>query len=1739
EDHGDSDRLNTRASQLSVARASLFDRAGQPAPAAADWQRAHSLATPHAPELARHAARTLLARAGDDVAAERRWIDALLAARPPALERARLLARRADIRRGEPTPDLAAALGDLREALELTDDTSADEAIEIRRRAYVLEAELLAQSGDRRARAQALASLALMAARAPDRAGSTINRIEVEIAAAAAWLAADEPAAALPHGGRAHAQLTAEVPVALRREVLVTLGEAAWRQRAWSDVIGAYRGLIEDPGPEAPRLGTFRYRLAVAADRTADQALALETLRPLVDELETARTAAPELQGLALRLFADLAERAGDLGGAATALERFAALTIESSATARADAMYRAGELFRRADRADDAIRCLEAALRISDTHLPALDALEAAWRERGDVERVAVILGRKVAATARHPARQKPLLSRLGDLQAQLGRPDVALATHQRALEIDPGWRPSLRYVTVCLRDAGQITEAAAGLAQLSGELPNDAVVDGAIVARERQIAVIALAELVLTADEAQLDAIREVARTALERTSLDAPARANRTEPGEGSSPLAITFTEVAGALARLRGEVPPDANRPEEDTQSSRRSSSKQLGGARSLRDAAARDRASGKVDDALATLETANQVSPGDPVLLRELVELATQTSDHEAAARHLDALAALSTGARRGDVLLELADIYYDRLEDPLRAREAMRAAADALGSGARRDATLRMLASEASTHLAWDVAVEALFSIAVEKRTAADVRGLAIALTRAGRDAEGIAVVEDAGSRLEDGGELLSHLRSEAARKASLANLFEQQAATAPGGDAGELRDEASDLRAAVAPGLRPPTGAPAGFPPIGEPPDEASHETAAGPASALPPTEAEIPEARTTTIRGTGNEKLPASPGTYSITRGKVPSQPPIARLKLVSIPDPAPHPAPARLTDDDPNAGWVSVSDPRIQSGPIQLPTEPAVDSRVPDPPSVVIAGTPAEAAFVLDLAAASADRDRLLAARREHPDDPSVLLAVLAHLGNREPELRRDILEDAARTSKGRGLAIALHELALLSREGRDPSRATALWTRAHEVDPAYAPAWMHLADALAAADDLETARELYERVAGSPEYDDTRRTFAAGRAEALGRDQSIVAGEIRPRAESELTRATLLSDAEDLPGAIAAAERAAAADPTSSGALELLERLYLESGDVTSASEAIGRQLVVIDDLAKRATLWQRRARIYRDTLGRDAEAYRCLKEAHACSPADAEIAYQLRTAAMVRGEWALAASLLYREISAATNPRDRGALHLELALIYEERLDAARAVDRAALLEAAARARTAAAESDESPDLSALLDRAEAAGDLETALVLAHQLWLAEPGHPSAFRLLANLHRTSGDLAALAELTSVRSSHAESPDDRATAWLDVARLAEEIGASDQAARAYDLALIEDPAHVGALDARGALAFRIGDFATADLIYRDLGPGESVLGDDELALRRSIIAEQLGRDSEALDHARVAAVAAPGRRDVLIRVQELATRCGDLDTALAAARSVLDLVPLDDDEAQLATSFALVELQRQAGDIEAAVRQLEHILRDHPLHVPTLEALAELQIARSDWAAATRYLYQLVPLAPSPSTRAECLYRLGEAVLVHLGDTDRADDVFLRASDLDPTHVPTLRRLLDVYWRADDPGALVEVASELASKNALANGLANESSLGYALVAAALLGDTQLAQQIGIALGDEAPHYVAAALAELAGRAGRLQLVSASTAVAELAHRGMIDLPKLRAAAAGTPVANVLA
>jgi tetratricopeptide (TPR) repeat protein len=657
-----------------------------------------------------------------------------------------------------------------------------------------------------------------------------------------------------------------------------------------------------------------------------------------------------------------------------------------------------------------------------------------------------------------------------------------------------------------------------------------------------------------------------------------------------------------------------------------------------------------------------------------------------------------------------------------------------------------------------------------------------------------------------------------------------------------------------------------------------------------------------------------------------------------------------------------------------------------------------------------------------------------------------------------------------------------------------------------------------------------------------------------------------------------------------------------ALELLERLYLEIGDSSAASETIGRQLMVTEHATARSMLWRRRARMYRE-LGREPQAYRCLKEAHACDPDHPDHAYELRCAAMARREWGLAASLLLGEIAAATADRDRAALHFELGLVFDERLgDAEQAIRNyeialaldptipavhaplARQYEAQGRHREAAfhfekaassggslpisaatgvgreagapsplfaiatdsgessnpelAYQQEVPEPSPAPDLATLEQQLEDALTLGdrgairaagRRLWQHSPGNAVAFSALAREYRADGDLWALIEITAVRAAMTAEGSQRAPLWIDVARLAEQLGEDPQAARAYDLALIEDPASPTALDARAGLAFRVGDFATAEMIYRDIEAADSILPADELLLRRSVIAESLERSDEALTFAQAAATAAPGRIELQRRVQELATRAGDLATALSAARSVMALVPPDQEHEVLGSHFTLVGLLHAIGDHAGAVANLEYLLRDHPGNRDVIAALASVQADRGDWTAACHYLALLVPLASSLQERALRLFELGEVFLTKVGDLERADDAFLRASDLDPGCVPALRRLVDSYWRADHLRSVVDITADLAARGALFEPEMEPVTLGRAALAVAIADDFSLAGQILGALGVEAAGSVVAALIELVGREHELTVGNACEALRVLHQAGVIDLHAIMAMA----------
>jgi tetratricopeptide (TPR) repeat protein len=409
-----------------------------------------------------------------------------------------------------------------------------------------------------------------------------------------------------------------------------------------------------------------------------------------------------------------------------------------------------------------------------------------------------------------------------------------------------------------------------------------------------------------------------------------------------------------------------------------------------------------------------------------------------------------------------------------------------------------------------------------------------------------------------------------------------------------------------------------------------------------------------------------------------------------------------------------------------------------------------------------------------------------------------------------------------------------------------------------------------------------------------------------------------------------------------------------------------------------------------------------------------------------------------------------------------------------------------------------------------------AGDTDAAFRRAEKLWARLPGHREAFEVLAAPARSKGDLRILGALIGARA--AAIPDGRARAelWFDLGQRHLTRGDHAEAARALDRALIDDAEHGGALAARAELAFRSEDWSTADVLYAHLGPHHSKLAVDELLLRRSEIAEKLGRQRDALALAQAAARLTPPRLDAAMRVGALASALGETQIATAAAAAAVKMIPADDPARLAAGRLVVADLHKKTGDAQAAIAQLEQVLTDDPLNAVALDGLVDLYRTIGDPQKGLRHLRTLIAHTERPELRARRLHQLG-MLLADTGDHAAADDAFLRAADLDPGEAGTMRRLLDTYWRAGEVDDLVEVATELAQRNLLLDGETAPPTLARTAIAVAASAALHLARRIVGHLGDDAPLLLARALAELATPRGDLDINAGVAALDDMLSR----------------------
>jgi tetratricopeptide (TPR) repeat protein len=400
-----------------------------------------------------------------------------------------------------------------------------------------------------------------------------------------------------------------------------------------------------------------------------------------------------------------------------------------------------------------------------------------------------------------------------------------------------------------------------------------------------------------------------------------------------------------------------------------------------------------------------------------------------------------------------------------------------------------------------------------------------------------------------------------------------------------------------------------------------------------------------------------------------------------------------------------------------------------------------------------------------------------------------------------------------------------------------------------------------------------------------------------------------------------------------------------------------------------------------------------------------------------------------------------------------------------------------------------------PEQMRLLALFEAAGDSDEAAELLHQLvvtTIEAAGDPAP--LLARLRNAARAAAGATRLADglTRAAASQTDDDQAAAWLreaaslrtgldDVGGAAEALLAA-LARRPGDEALMAEVETVlGDLGARGRLRAAL---------ERHLA---TKTGAARLPTLRKLmrLCEELGDDDALHEHAAETrrlepAAAARVNLGALVRAVATPPRASDEDRGVAIARAEARLrsLPADDVRSVRAARRRLGELYREAGRLGDAFAELAAVLSEEPSNVPVLRALVDVAELDGRWLDAAQLIERLSHLVTAPGQRATLLYRAGEIYLEHLGNREAATTCYLKAVDLDHTHAPTLRRLVDYFFREGDDLSVAEMAAALDGKGQFAVPATRVGTRARAALATAITGDLRCAARLAAALDGSA-------------------------------------------------------
>lgn len=468
--------------------------------------------------------------------------------------------------------------------------------------------------------------------------------------------------------------------------------------------------------------------------------------------------------------------------------------------------------------------------------------------------------------------------------------------------------------------------------------------------------------------------------------------------------------------------------------------------------------------------------------------------------------------------------------------------------------------------------------------------------------------------------------------------------------------------------------------------------------------------------------------------------------------------------------------------------------------------------------------------------------------------------------------------------------------------------------------------------------------------------------------------------------VLAQRPDSPEAISRLSSMLEKDPSNARAAQALEQAYAAAGDHRQQAMALETRAAGRPDPTERKVLWLQLADLREGALAEPELAFVALSRAFRDDPADAALRARVEQLSTTTGQFEELAALYEDEVD-KLQPAPMAAVALVLGRLYEEKLDGP----------------------------------PQAAGWYQRARTL------DRAAEPVALVALERLQQRLEAWPALAEVLHARAT-ASVGAERVQFLYRLGRLCEErLAVPDQAAQAYQQALLGDPRHLPSLQALEVLYEAAG---RKEELAANLGAQRLVAADgasrERLLSKQAGLATELGRIEEAVDLWRELLGLRARHEEALAALEELLQQL-ERWSELAAHLRVRIAATVDRREVTRLNDKLGWLMGVKLGDPAQAIQSYRAVLASDPSNRRALESLRDIYAAQGDLEALASTLRQLIPRQEEPSGVKRIRLELAE-VLARAGQKLAAVEQGKLAFGIEPHTVEELVRIEEVFRSA---------------------------------------------------------------------------------------------------------------